>query len=115
MTRSPTPDRVRPTPCPPGTKSINGRLTADSPPVRSRRRTHPHPPRSRPVLARPVTGPAAVPMRLCFSRSVEMPPPRVARHARPTASGGGGISALTPAETPARRPTRTEQVAQVIR
>jgi hypothetical protein len=32
MTRSPTPDRSRILPCPPGAKSINGRLTADSPP-----------------------------------------------------------------------------------
>lgn len=116
MTSPPIPDRARSTPCPAGFQSIDGLLAADSLPVRSRHRTHPEPPHPRLVVTRPVTGPATVRTRTCFSRSrVEMPPPRVSRHARPTGSGGGGISALPHAETRARRPTRTDQVAEVGR
>lgn len=95
MTRSPTPDRVRLLPCPAGSESINDRLTADSFPVRSRRRTHPRSPHSRPLVARPSPDRPPVKTAACFSRSrPEMPPPGVARSPSPRSCGGGLISAL---------------------
>lgn len=98
MRRPPdTPEQARLTPDhPPDQPSIRDRLTADSPPVRSRRRTHRAGPLARPRTTRTTTGrrsgTGAKPTRGCFSRlGTEMPPPR---RSDPRSCGGGGISAV---------------------